>query len=209
MRKAKRARTSDTVEAIFFDVGGVLIEDDAEAILERQSRAFGIPLGALREEMRPDRFLLMKGEISRSEYLRRMAKHFGMKPIRIRDLAPLIPIRYRRHRAVWNIARKLRRNGYRVGIITNVVPPFPFGPRLRLHPLFRPIIRSYQVGSVKPERKIFEIAVTRARVSFRESMFLDDRPRNVAAAKRLGMRALLYENPPQLVRSLRRAGVTL
>lgn len=209
MKITKRGVKPGTVEAIFFDVGGVLIRDDAEAILERQSRAFGIPLDALREEMRPDRLLLMKGKIPRREYLRRMSKRFGTKPMRIRDLAAVVPSRYRFRRAVWNIARTLRRNGYRVGVITNVVPPLPFGPRLRLHPLFRPIIRSYQVGFVKPEQGIFAIAAKRARVSLRESIFLDDRPRNVAGAERIGMKALLYENPQQLVRSLRRAGVII
>lgn len=70
MKRAERVARPDTVNVIFFDVGGVLIGDDAESILRRQSRTFGIPLNALREEMRPDRFLLMKGAISRREYLR-------------------------------------------------------------------------------------------------------------------------------------------
>lgn len=206
-KKGKRASKPDAVKAIFFDVGGVLIWDDAKDTLMRQSRKLGIPFHELRDDMRPDRLLLMKGKIPRREYLKRVLNHFGIPPIRIRDLVAAIPRRYRYHGAVWNIARTLRRNGYRIGIITNVMPPFPFGPRLQLHPLFRPIIRSYQVGAAKPEREIFAIAIQRARVSFRESIFLDDRPRNIAAAKRLGMRAFRYENPPQLVRSLRRFGV--
>jgi len=49
----------------------------------------------------------------------------------------------------------------------------------------------------------------RARVFFPESIFFDDRPRNIAMAKRLGMKAFLYKNPQQLIRSLRSYGVKI
>jgi len=194
------------IKAVFFDVGGVLIRDDAVEILKRQSRSLHVPYRELRDNMRVHRILLMKGAITRREYLRRLAQRFQLPPIRARVIRSLFP-RFRYFRSNWIVAKQLRRNGYRVGVITNAVPPSPFSQRLRLSPYFRPIVRSWQVGSVKPERRIFEIARRRASVKFNQMAFFDDRDRNVRAAKKLGIKAFVYKNPTQLVRSLRRLGV--
>ncbi len=40
-------------------------------------------------------------------------------------------------------------------------------------------------------------------------VFFDDRPKNVIAAKRLGIKAFVYKNPVELVRQLRRLGVRI
>ena len=194
------------IKIVFFDVGGVLIYDGAVESLRRQSRMLSIPYRELLEDFRADRVLLMKGMITRREYLRRLARRFQLPPIRISELKPLFP-RYRYFRDNWAVAKRLRECGYRVGVITNVTPPWPFGPRLKLFPLFRPIIRSWQVKSAKPERRIYEIARRRAGVQFSEMAFLDDRMRNIRAARRLGIHAFLYKNPAQLGRALRRLGV--
>lgn len=196
------------IKIVFFDVGGVLIRDDAVQIMQRQSRHFRIPYQDLIHDLRSDRVLLMKGVITRRTYLKRLARRFGLPPIRVGDLRPLVP-RYRYFHGTWVAARRLRQNGYRVGLITNVVPPLPLGPRLKLHPHFRPIIRSWQVRSVKPERRIYEIARRRAGVKFGEMAFFDDRMRNVRAARKLGIHAFLYKNSTQLVRQLRRCGVNI
>ena len=196
------------IKAIFFDVGGVLIYDDAIGILRRQSRLLGIPYERLRDDMRADRVLLMKGVIQRRDCLRRMAERFSVPPIRVRDLRPCIRS-YRYFRRTWAVARKLHRAGYLVGAITNVTPPFPFSSHLRLFPLFRLVIRSYEVGSVKPERRIFDIARKRAGVRFSEMAFFDDREKNVTAARKLGIKAFVYKNPAELVRQLRRLGVRI
>lgn len=196
------------IKAVFFDVGGVLIQDDAVEILKRQSQLLSIPYRELRDELRADHVLLMKGVITRREYLRRLARRFQLPPIRIQELKSLFP-RYRYFRNNWAVAKRLRENGYRVGIITNVTPPLPFGPRLKLFPLFRPVIRSWQVKSVKPERRIFEIARRRAAVKFSQMAFFDDRERNVKAARKLGIQAFVYKNPGELMRQLRRHGVKI
>lgn len=42
-----------------------------------------------------------------------------------------------------------------------------------------------------------------------KAVFFDDKSENVAAAERLGIKAFVYKNPAQLVRSLRRLGVKI
>ena len=200
------------IKAVFFDVGGVLISDNSIDILKRQSRFLRISYRMLRDDMRPDHILLMKGLIARREYLLRLAKKFQLSPIKVRNLRRLF-LRQRYFREGWAVAKRLRSNGYIVGIISNAMPPMPFNRRSKLlntaSRIFRPIVLSYRVKSVKPEKRIFDIARKRSRVKFSEMAFLDDRPRNVRAAKRLGIKAFVYKNPAKMVKSLRRLGVRI
>lgn len=207
-----RFERENMIKALFFDVGGVLIEDNSAEILKRQSLLLDISYRMLRDDMRPDRILLMKGVIAHREYLRRLAKKFQLPPIKARSLRRLFR-RQRYFRDVWVVAKRLRNNDYIVGIISNAVPSMPFSKRSKLlnapSKLFRPIVLSYRVKSVKPEKRIFEIARKRGRIKFSEMAFFDDRPRNVRAAKRLGIKAFVYKNPARLVKSLRRLGVKI
>ncbi|SDQ61585.1 HAD-IA family hydrolase [Thermostaphylospora chromogena] len=57
------------------------------------------------------------------------------------------------------------------------------------------IVNSSAVGVAKPDRRIYEIAAERAGVPPRRCVFIDDREENVAAARDLGMTAVLYRDP--------------
>lgn len=196
------------IKAIFFDVGGVLTRDNSERITERQAKVLGVSHRRLQQATRSQRGLLGKGLIGRREYLRRLCRALKRPLIGDRELKDIFPKRAYRYERNWRTAHRLRRAGYIVGIITNDVPPHRFLVRSPLrYPPFRPVIRSYEVHARKPERKIFSVAVRRAGVKFGEAIFLDDRPENIVAAKRLGIKAFVYKNPAQLVRSLRRFGV--
>ncbi len=57
---------------------------------------------------------------------------------------------------------------------------------------FQGWILSHEVGAVKPDRRIFELALHRARIEPCEALFVDDRPENVEAARALGIDAFLF-----------------
>ncbi len=205
-----KKRSSSIVKAVFFDVGGVLIRDDSLKITVRQARVLGVSPKQLQAAIRLQRGLLGKGLMSRREYLQRLCSSLERPLIGDRELKVIFPKRVHRYERNWRIARQLWKAGYIVGIITNDVPPHRFLLRAPLrYPPFRPIIRSFEVHSRKPERKIFRIAMQRARVKFSEAIFFDDKPRNVVAARKLGMRAFQYKNTQQLIQSLRKFGVAI
>lgn len=51
---------------------------------------------------------------------------------------------------------------------------------------------SHLAGAVKPSSRIFFSLAKRTKVPLRDMIFIDDRPEHVAAARRLGMRAIHY-----------------
>ena len=196
------------IKAVFFDVGGVLVRDDSDQITARQAKILGVSHQRHQEAVRLQRGLLWKGLISRREYLRRLCTALGRPLIGDRELRTIFPKQIYRYERNWKIAERLGKAGYTVGVITNDVPPHRFRPKVPLrYPPFRPVIRSYEVRARKPERRIFALALRRASVRPAEAVFFDDKPKNVVAAKRLGIKAFVYKNPAKLVRQLRRHGV--
>jgi glucose-1-phosphatase len=70
-------------------------------------------------------------------------------------------------------------------------------------------ILSYEVGSLKPDRKIFDEAIKISGHPAEALFFTDDRPENISAAAHLGMRAHQFKSEPQLVAALQEAGVEI
>jgi len=60
--------------------------------------------------------------------------------------------------------------------------------------LFDPICYSHEIGVSKPDPRAFEIALTAMGAEPAEVLFLDDIPANVAAARKLGIRAHHHED---------------
>ncbi|WP_405085060.1 HAD-IA family hydrolase [Microbispora sp. NBC_01389] len=73
---------------------------------------------------------------------------------------------------------------------------------LELHDAFDHVVSSYDVGVIKPDRRIFEIAVEHAGAPAERCLFVDDRAENVAAASSLGMTGVHYRAPADLEAAL-------
>jgi putative hydrolase of the HAD superfamily len=70
-------------------------------------------------------------------------------------------------------------------------------------------VLSYEVRSLKPERKIFEHAIAVSGYPPEALFFTDDREENIVAANELGMRAHQFRSQAQLVNALQRVGVEI
>jgi epoxide hydrolase-like predicted phosphatase len=96
--------------------------------------------------------------------------------------------------------RALRQGGYKTALVTNNAREFAaaWRPLLPLDELFDAVIDSSEVGVRKPNPEIFEHALAQiGGVAPARSIFLDDHPGNVAAARRLGMQGLLVGEDPK------------
>jgi putative hydrolase of the HAD superfamily len=92
-----------------------------------------------------------------------------------------------------------RRQGLRLGIISNATPSFREAiDRVGLTPFFDTIIISAEVGLRKPDRAIFRLGLQRLHLEPGEAFFIDDLPRNVQAARDLGLTGLLIVRSPEV-----------
>ena len=70
-------------------------------------------------------------------------------------------------------------------------------------------VTSYGAKSMKPDKKIYEVAVEKAGVLPSEIFFTDDKPENVQAAQAAGFEAVLFTTATQLLRDLAKRGVAV
>jgi putative hydrolase of the HAD superfamily len=69
--------------------------------------------------------------------------------------------------------------------------------------LFDPICYSHEIGVTKPDAAAFEIALDQMGTQPSNVLFIDDVADNVAAARRLGMRALLHVDNAATIAAIR------
>jgi 2-haloacid dehalogenase len=55
---------------------------------------------------------------------------------------------------------------------------------------------------MKPDHRIFELALQRFGIKASESVFIDDNPNNVKAANEVGIRGILFQSREELVEEL-------
>ena len=95
--------------------------------------------------------------------------------------------------------RQLRADGYRTALVTNNIIEFRefWRPMIPLDELFDTVIDSSEVGVRKPDPRIYELALAElGGVDPARSVFLDDYPGNVEAARRVGMFGILVDTDP-------------
>src|SRR5215469_531478 len=68
--------------------------------------------------------------------------------------------------------------------------------------LFRGMVISGDVGVIKPDPRIFRILLERHGIDPGDAIFIDDNPRNAAAATALGLHGIHLTGPPELRREL-------
>lgn len=98
---------------------------------------------------------------------------------------------------------------YIVGMLSNQIETWlqALMKRWRIQKLFNPIVTSYSEGLAKPDPKIYRRLQKKLSVPFDECVYIDDRESNVVPAANLGMYAIHFKNPKQLMRELKKARV--
>lgn len=73
--------------------------------------------------------------------------------------------------------------------------------------LFDAIVISEEVGFIKPQKEIFEIALKELGVKPNEALFIDDRQSNVEGAEKLGISSFVYTKIGKLKEELAKKGI--
>ncbi|WP_411676571.1 HAD family hydrolase [Caproicibacter sp.] len=107
------------------------------------------------------------------------------------------------------VAGRLKANGYSVYLLSNMSGRFyRFYRNIPAMKHFDGMIVSADERCVKPEPEIYQALFRKYRLLPEECFFIDDRPENVEAGEKLGMRGFCFEQDiPALCAALREAGV--
>jgi putative hydrolase of the HAD superfamily len=109
-----------------------------------------------------------------------------------------------------SLVRHLKRNGYRVQLLSNTSAlDYAYFKNFPAFRLMDSATLSFKVGAKKPDKRIYADALKKARCRPEECVYADDIPEYVAAAKKLGIKAVVFRNAKQFSRELRKLGVQI
>lgn len=196
------------IEAVIFDLGGVVLESPLQ-VIARYEREHGLPAGAI------NRAVVAAGEQGAWARLERgelTVETFGEPfeadcrahglAVDARRLMREIGAAARPRPLMLEALRRLRAKGFKVGALTNnwLDAGRPLGDGLREH--FDAFVESAAVGLRKPDPRIYELVCRRLGVPPERAVFLDDIGRNLKAARALGMHTIKVTEPEAALREL-------
>lgn len=107
------------------------------------------------------------------------------------------------------LLKRLKEQGYKIYLLSNF-GNFYFHqnlPKFTFRKYVDGELISYQIRSIKPEPMIYETLLTRFHLNPEQIAFLDDNPKNVEAARKIGMNGIVFENLEQALEELKKFGV--
>ncbi len=199
-----------TITHVFFDVGGVLgtngwdREQRAEAI-----RHFGLDATDLEDRHVESVGSLEQGRMRLDEYLQ-CTVFYRPRPFTPEEFKAYMFALSAPFSETIDVVRELARSGrYRLMTINNESAELNqyrlehFG----LRDLFMAFFSSCWVGILKPAHRIYELALAMSQATPANSVFVDDRARNLDPASNLGMRTIQFTDAARLRRELVELGV--
>lgn len=186
-----KGKSRSGVTFVYFDINGCLVRFFHQAF-SQLSQESGIGADVIETTFWHYNDAVCRGEMPLDEFNRIMAETCQImvdwKAYYMRAVEAIPQM----HELV-----KWAAENYRVGLLSNIMPGFI--PEMRASGLipdipYEIIIDSSEVGAIKPEPRIFEIASERAGVSAEEILLIDDSRPNVMAAGQQGWKVMWFDD---------------
>jgi HAD superfamily hydrolase (TIGR01509 family) len=189
------------LRAVIFDIGRVLIRVDIQRVKSALAQGLPFPPEELWSAIEKDPHWpdWQEGRISPRDWHLHLCKRFNLT------------LDFEQFKNVWNSALDpdpihktslfagLAKN-YRLGLLSNTDP---------IHVEKLESTYSCSVGASKPDPLIYREALRACKARAEETVYVDDIPAYVEAARRLGFTGIHFQSPAQLYADLNQAGIKL
>ena len=194
-----------TIRAIIFDLGGVLLRTADFSPRENLAGRLHMSRYALEE------FIFggesgnraQKGEITIQEHWENLRRQLDYSPQEFKALLDEFFAHDEIDSALIKYLRKQHRT-YKTALLSNAWNDLRQVITTKWHfeDVFDIMIISAEVKMVKPDPRIFHLAVERLGVQTSEAVFIDDVKENIEAARKEGLLAIHYQNTQQTLDEL-------
>ena len=193
------------LRGIFFDLGGVVLRTEYQAPREHLAERLNTTYEDLNRivfESESSRKASI-GEITTDEHWAEVTRRLRLPPSEAGALRDEFFAGDIADRALLDFIRSLRPR-YKTGVISNAWPDTRASlAAQKLDDAFDVMVISSEVGILKPDPRIYRIALERLGLAAPEAVFIDDTPPNVEAARALGMHGIVFEDADRALRGLR------
>jgi epoxide hydrolase-like predicted phosphatase len=184
------------IRAIIFDCFGVLTTEGFGVFRDKYFE--GAP--GKRTEANKLMDKLNAGQLAYDDFLNGLVDLSGTSRAVVNDYMT----RNKSNEPLFNFMRTELKPKYKLGLLSNAGDNWLkelFSQRDM--DLFDDIVLSYELGVIKPDPKIYEVAANRLNVSPNECVFVDDNPGHCSGGSKVGMKTICYENFMQLREDLK------
>ena len=200
----QKFKSKSGVTFVYFDINGCLVRFFHQAFT-RLSQDSGVSADVIETTFWHYNDAVCRGELALDEFNRIMAETCKiMVDWKQYYLAAVEAIPEMHELVRW------ASEYYKVGLLSNIMPGFiPEMMQSGLVPYigYDAIVDSSEVGVIKPEQQIFEIAQAKAGVNSEEILLIDDSRQNVMAAGQMGWKVMWFDDyrPDESVKRVRQA----
>ena len=194
-----------SIRAVFFDLGGVILRTEYQAPREHLAEKLGMEYDDLVKVVFDSEsgYKASLGAITPDEHWAAVIKRLK------RPASELEAIRHEFFagdiidRTLLEFLRSLR-GTYKTGLISNAWGDLrEYIVREKFDDAFDHMIISAEVGAVKPEAKIYKIALEQAGVQANEAVFVDDFAINIEGCEKVGMQGIYFDDAESTLMQLR------
>ena len=191
------------IDTIFFDWGGVIAGDPDDGFWINLLKDKGATDTQAEEIYDTYMQRFMRGEISEEECWNELRQNYGL----------IIPDDVSEEFKNWRglvknddvvaLIEKAKSAGLQVALLTNVIEPtYNVLSEAGNYDYFDEVIASCKVGYAKPQKEIYRFALDRLRTTAEQSLFIDDKQKNLDPAIAMGLATVLATSPEQIIRDV-------
>jgi len=182
------------IRSFIFDIGNVLLPFDFNRALRRIEARSRHPLSHLAAAYPPLQNSYETGHIGLTEFVERSIALMEFEGTAPEFIAAWQEI-FDGNPAMFRLVERLR-SRYPLYLLsnTNDIHINYVTARYPVFAAFTDAVYSHRVGCMKPSRSIYEIATRQFGVEPGETVFIDDMPANVDAARECGYQAIQYDH---------------
>lgn len=190
--KKHKTHSKSGICFVYFDVNGCLLRFFHSAFT-RLAEKSGAPADLIETTFWHYNDAICSGKMPLEDFNKILGKQLDIPGLDWKDyyLSAVDPIKEMHELVVWASKH------YHVGLLTNIMPGFVdtlIKDELIPNIKYDAIIDSSEVGYIKPDREIYEVAQSKAGVTANEILLIDDSRTNIMAAERLGWHVLWFDD---------------
>lgn len=195
-----------TIRAAFFDIGGVIVHEENHIKRSEWEARLRLSQGQLRQIVFASQSAAhaAAGEVSEQEVWKEVGVQLGLRVEQLPELQRDFWAGEQLDIELVEFVQSLRPH-YKIGILSNAWSDARsfHNVKFKLNTWTDGAIYSAEVKLVKPDPRIYQLALAQLDVRADESVFVDDILANVEAARVLGMRGVQFKNTMQAINEVK------
>jgi HAD superfamily hydrolase (TIGR01509 family) len=195
-----------TIRAVYFDLGGVIVRTGDREPRTKLAERLGMSYEELAKAVFENESSLRAslGAVSPQEHWADVIQRLGLPPSEADSVRQEFFAGDTLDLDLINFLRSLRPK-YRIGLLSNAWSDMrEYLISQKIDDAFDQLIISAEVGIMKPDARIYQLALEKLGVTPDQAVFVDDSIVNIEGARAVSMYAIQFTRPDQTVEELKK-----